>query len=37
MIKVGANTFSATSRKKSELNMRTSDLYDILYSFRYII
>ena len=30
MIKMSAQTFSTTSRKKSEINMRPSDLYDNL-------
>ena len=30
MMKVSAQTFSTISWKKSEINMRPSDLYDIL-------
>ena len=32
MIKVSAQTFSTTSRKKSEINMRPLDLYDNLHT-----
>ena len=32
MIKMSAQTFSTTSRKMSEINMRPSDLYDNLYT-----
>ena len=34
MIKVSAQTFSTTSWKKSDINMRASDLYDNLRSFK---
>ena len=32
MIKMSAQTFSTTIRKKSEIFMRPSDLYDNLYT-----
>ena len=32
MIKVSAQTFSAASSKKSEINMRLSDLHDNLHT-----
>ena len=32
MIKESAQTFSTTSRKKSEINMRPLDLYDNLHT-----
>ena len=37
MIKVSAQTFSKASRRKSEINIRTSDLYDNLNTFLKII
>ena len=33
MIKVTAQTFSTSSRRKSEINKRVPDLYDNLHSF----
>ena len=38
MIKMSAQTFSTANRKKSEINIRVSDLSDNLYSFfRFVI
>ena len=37
MIKVSAQTFSKASRRKSEINIRASDLYDNLNTFLKII